>query len=124
MRDYETKPLYLLLNYLYCKWKYQPVINKAPAMKDENKLDTPITIKESDIKGEEIIFDLVIKEKLVHVIVTKAGHQYHINLDGEDLGSFIRENEKIERYGQPRGAADDFEDYFKPIEAKLQALGK
>ncbi|WP_169306900.1 hypothetical protein [Pedobacter polaris] len=40
----------------------------------------PFTIKESTIKSEEIIFDLIIKYKLAHVIVIKDGQHYHINL--------------------------------------------
>jgi len=91
-------------------------------MNHENKTLIPV-IQESNIHGEQIIFDLLIQDKLRHVIVIKEGQNYHINLDGEDLGSFTKEdNGETKRYGQPRGAADDFEAYFKPIEAKLKEL--
>ena len=93
-------------------------------MKNDNGIDTPINIKESDIKGEKIIFDILIKNKLAHVIVIKEGKHYHINLDGEDLGSFHKEDGKIERYPQPKGAHDDYEAYFKPIELKIAELNK
>ncbi|TKC09947.1 hypothetical protein FA048_06980 [Pedobacter polaris] len=94
-------------------------------MKEDNKIVTPVVIQESDIKGEKIIFDILIKQKLAHVIVVKEAQHYHINLNGEDLGSFSKdEGGKVNRYGQPRGAADDYEDYFKPIEAKLNELNK
>jgi hypothetical protein len=94
-------------------------------MKEDQKIETPFTIKESDIKGEQIIFDILIKEKLAHVIVIKDGHQYHINLDGEDLGSFWKEADgTVRRYGQHKGANANFEDYFKPIEAKLDEMNK
>lgn len=89
------------------------------------KQETPIVIKESDIKGEKIIFDIIIKQKLAHVIVIKDGQRYHINLDGEDIGSFCKEDDgKINRYEQPKGAHADVEEYFKPIEAKLDELNK
>ncbi|MES2653140.1 MAG: hypothetical protein V4663_15470 [Bacteroidota bacterium] len=89
------------------------------------KTSTPIQIQESNLKGEQIIFDILIKQKLAHVIVIKDGGQYHINLDGEDLGSFKRENDgSIERFAQPKGAHTDDEHYFKPIIAKLNELKK
>ncbi|RZL32432.1 MAG: hypothetical protein EOP00_33940 [Pedobacter sp.] len=92
---------------------------------ETKKIDTPSGIQESTITGEKIIFDIVIKQKLTHVIVITDGTHYHINLNGEDLGSFTKEDDgKISRYGQPRGAADDYEDYFKPIELKLKELNR
>ena len=93
-------------------------------MEGEIKQKTPLTIKESGVSGEKIIFDIVIKQKLAHVIVMKDQVLYHVNLDGEDLGSFSRENGKITHYEQPKGANTDVEDYFKAIEAKLEELGK
>ncbi len=86
--------------------------------------NTPATIQENALIGEQIIFDIVIKQKLAHVIVIKGSQHYHINVNGEDLGSFTKDENGITRYGQPRGAADDYEDYFKPIEAKLKELNK
>ncbi len=89
------------------------------------KTSTPIQIQESNIKGEQIIFDILIKQKLAHVIVIKDGRQYHINLDGEDLGSFKREDDgSIERFEQPKGAHTDDEHYVNPIITKLNELKK
>ena len=89
----------------------------------DHALNTPITVKEGEIKGEKIIFDLLIKEKLAHAIIIKDGHHYHINLDGEDLGSFqYEEDGSIQRFPQPKGASNDFETYFKPIEDKVKSL--
>lgn len=94
-------------------------------MKEDKSNPAPETIKESDIIGEQIIFDILIKDKLAHVIVIKDGYDYHINLDGEDLGHFSKDTEgKIERYPQPKGAHQDLESYFKPIEEKLEELNK
>ena len=94
-------------------------------MEQDKKSEAQFVIRDSPEVGEKIIFDIVIKEKLVHVIVRRDTQIYYINVDGEDLGSFTKDNDgTIERYGQPRGAADDFEDYFKPIEAKLEEMGK
>lgn len=92
---------------------------------NEDKKNTPFTIKENSLIGEKIIFDIIIKQKLAHVIVIKANQHYHINLNGEDLGSFTKsENGSIERFGQHRGASNNYKDYFKPVEAKLEALNK
>ncbi|MFA6276832.1 MAG: hypothetical protein WC622_08785 [Pedobacter sp.] len=94
-------------------------------MNNDKKIEIPVTIKESNIKGEKIIFDILIKQKLSHVIIIKDGQQYHINLDGEDLGSFNKDaNGKIQRFEQPKGAHLDDENYVKPIEEKLKELNK
>ncbi|HTN00208.1 MAG TPA: hypothetical protein VL088_15740 [Pedobacter sp.] len=94
-------------------------------MEEDEEIKAPLAIKESDIVGEQIIFDIPIKQKLAHVIVIKSGSYYHINLDGEDIGSFHKGNDgKISRHEQPKGAHTDVEDYFKPIEAKLEELNK
>lgn len=94
-------------------------------MESAKKTEGQVVIRDSPEIGEKVIFDIVIKEKLVHVIVRRDTQIYYINVDGEDLGSFTKDNDgNIERYGQPRGAADDFEDFFKPIEAKLEEMGK
>ncbi|RYG12605.1 MAG: hypothetical protein EOO07_18795 [Chitinophagaceae bacterium] len=91
---------------------------------NDKNLGQPV-IYDSPEVGEKIIFDIVIKEKLAHIIVRRDTQIYYINVDGEDLGSFTKDDDgNIERFGQPRGAADDFEDYFKPIEAKLAEMGK
>jgi hypothetical protein len=88
-------------------------------------INAPNRFSESDIKGEKIIFDIPIKEKLAHVIVRNEGNHYHINLDAEDLGYFIKDEDgTIHRYPQPKGAHLDPESYFKPIEAKLEELNK
>ncbi|SFH23856.1 hypothetical protein [Pedobacter insulae] len=92
-------------------------------MEEDKKHESLPVIKESDIIGETIIFDIPIKQKLAHVIVTKSGSHYHINLDGEDIGSFHKEsNGEINRYEQPKGVHTDIDEYFKPIEAKLAEL--
>lgn len=89
------------------------------------KTDTPIQTQAPNSRGEQIIFDIIIKDKLAHVIVIKEDQMYHLNLDGEDLGSFKREsNDQITRFEQPRGAHQDDEHYFKPILAKLNQLSK
>lgn len=94
-------------------------------MKDEKHVNIPLTIKENEIKGEKIIFDIVIKEKLSHVIVIKDYENFHVNLDGEDIGYFTRHGEgSIERYSQHKGAHLDDEAYFKPIEDKLKEIWK
>jgi hypothetical protein len=94
-------------------------------MREDKKIETPIAIQESDIKGEKIIFDIPIKQKLAHVIVIKDSQYYHINLDGEDLGSFCKDNNgEIQRFEQPKGAHLDDDEYFKPIKEKLDELNK
>ena len=95
-------------------------------MKDENsKIENSIVVNESGIHGEKIIFDTVIKEKLAHVIVIKEGYDYHINLDGEDIGFYKKEEDgTVNRNPQPKGAHLDYEAYFKPIEAKIEELEK
>jgi hypothetical protein len=94
-------------------------------MEERNKIEIPLTIKESDIVGEKIIFDLVIKDKLSHVIVNQEGQHFHINLDGEDLGYFTNDgNGHISRFEQPKGAERGLADYFTPIEAKLREMNK
>lgn len=83
------------------------------------------TIRTNPIVGEQIIFDVLIKDKLAHVIVIKDGYDYHINLDGEDIGHFVKDLDgEVSRYMQPKGAHQDVASYFKPIEKKLAELGK
>lgn len=94
-------------------------------METERNIQIPVTIKESTIEGEKIIFDMLIKKKLAHVIVVKEGQNYHINLDGEDLGRFSKADDgSIERFPQPKGANLYPDEYFKVIEAKLEELNK
>jgi hypothetical protein len=91
---------------------------------ERHKTESPV-IRESNIVGEKIIFDLVIKEKLSHVIVNREGQHYHINLDGEDLGYFSNDgNGHISRFEQPKGAETGLAAYFDPIEAKLREMNK
>ncbi|WP_199118062.1 hypothetical protein [Pedobacter sp. ASV28] len=91
---------------------------------DPNK-QTPITISSPPNEGEKIIFDVLINEKLAHVIVTKNGSCFHINLDGKDKGRFeLYENGKIKRFPQPKSDSIDDDIYFGPIEGKLKALNK
>ncbi|MES2448872.1 MAG: hypothetical protein V4546_16935 [Bacteroidota bacterium] len=85
----------------------------------------PVTINSPEMEGEKIIFDLLINQKLAHIIVRKNGINFHINIDGEDVGRFEIENHgKINRFPQPRGARTDDDVYFSPVEEKLKALGK
>lgn len=92
-------------------------------MKDENKRENSIVINENEMRGDKLIFDILIKEKLAHIIVIRDGANYHINLDGEDLGYYTKkDNETINRYPQPKGAHLDLEAYFKPIEQKVGEL--
>lgn len=91
----------------------------------ESQNTQPPVIRGGNPQGEKIIFDIIIKEKLAHIVVVKEGTSYHINVDGEDLGSFfIEETGKIERFKQPKGAISDPDEYFKVIEEKLKAMGK
>lgn len=92
-------------------------------MENQN-IQSPV-IDGGNYRGEQIIFDIVIKEKLAHVIVIKEGSHYHINLDGEDLGSFTKDEAgKIHRYMQPKGAIEEPDDYFTAIEEKIKTIGK
>ena len=91
---------------------------------ENQKIEAPV-IEGGDHRGEQIIFDIVIKGKLAHVIVIKEGPHYHINLNGEDLGRFKKEDDgKIRRFEQPKGAIHHPDDYFQAIEEKLKALNK
>lgn len=91
----------------------------------ENQNTQQPVVRGGNPQGEKIIFDLIIQEKLAHIIVIKEGASYHINVDGEDLGSFfIEEKGKIERFKQPKGAISAPDEYFKAIEEKLKAMGK
>jgi hypothetical protein len=99
----------------------KPIEHAEP--NDSNEI--PLTIEESGARGEKIIFDLVIKEKLAHVIVTTDGLNYHLNLDGEDIGRICKNDDgSIDHYPQPKGAHLDTENYIKPIEAKLKTMHK
>lgn len=96
----------------------------VPNSNDPDKL-IPVTIKSPEIKGEKIIFDLLINEKLAHAIVVTDGLNFHINLDGEDVGRFeATADGKITRFPQPKGASKDDDAYFGPIEDKLKELNK
>lgn len=91
----------------------------------ENQNTQPPVVRGGNPQGEKIIFDIIIQGKLAHIIVVKEGASYHINVDGEDLGSFFtQETGKIERFKQPKGAISDPDEYFKVIEEKLKAMGK
>lgn len=92
-------------------------------MKEQNKIENSIVINENEMRGDKIIFDVLIKEKLAHVIVIRDGVDYHINLDGEDLGFYTKKDDgAIDRSPQPKGAHLDLEAYFKPIEQKVGEL--
>ena len=86
-------------------------------------MKTPAQTKASEIKGEKIIFDLSIKGNLRHVIVVKEADNFHINLDGEDLGYFHRlADGTTQRFTQPKGAETDVDAYFEAIENRLKEL--
>lgn len=88
-------------------------------------IDIPVTIQQAELKGEKIIFDLIIREKLAHVIVIKNSNHYHINLNGEDLGSFDQNEQGKTHYApQPKFGGNEIDYYFKPIENKLKELNK
>ena len=94
-------------------------------MSEEKHINTPETVKANPIKGEKIIFDILVKEKMAHIIVIKDNPNYHVNFDGEDIGYFSKDNDgKIERFSRHKGSHHDDEHYFKPVEEKLQELGK
>ena len=100
------------------------VITTEPSSNSSDQ-HTPITISSPDDEGEKIIVDVLINEKLAHVIVTKNGQNFHINLDGKDIGSFELDNDgKIKRFPQPSSAHIDNDVYFGPIEEKLKELHK
>jgi len=85
----------------------------------------PATISTPPNEGEKIIFDVLINEKLAHVIATQNGSSFHINLNGKDIGRVeLDEHGKIKRFPQPSSANIDDDIYFDPIEEKLRALNK
>jgi hypothetical protein len=91
----------------------------------ENENIQPPVIEGGYYRGEQIIFDTVIKGKLAHVIVIKEGSAYHLNLDGEDIGGFTKDEAgKIHRYQQPKGAILEPDEYFTAIEEKLKEMDK
>ncbi|SOD15150.1 hypothetical protein [Pedobacter xixiisoli] len=100
------------------------VIITEPSSNDPHK-QTPITISSPPHKGEKIILDVLINEKLAHVIVIQNGSSFHINLDGKDKGRLeLAEDGKIKRFPQPKSDSIDNDIYFDPIEEKLKALNK
>ena len=104
---------------------YTGAVKPAEPKSNDPDQQIPVTIKSPEIKGEKIIFDLLINEKLAHAIVITDGLNFHINLDGEDVGRFeVTTAGKITRYPQPKGANTNDDAYFSPIEEKLKALNK
>ena len=100
------------------------VITVEPSSNDPDQ-HTPITISSPANEGEKIIFDVLINEKLAHVIVIQNGSSFHINLDGKDKGRLaLDEHGKIKRFPQPKSDSIDDAIYFDPIEEKLKALNK
>ncbi|MNK60636.1 hypothetical protein D3C87_797750 [compost metagenome] len=100
------------------------VITAEPSSNDSDQ-HTPITISSPPHEGEKIIFDVLINEKLAHVVVIQDGSHFHINLDGKDIGRIeLNEHGKIKRFPQPKSANIDDDIYFDPIEEKLKALNK
>jgi hypothetical protein len=104
---------------------YKGSVIKTELNSDDTSQQAPITISSAPNEGEKIIVDVLINEKLAHVIVTKNRSQFHINLDGKDLGRFeLNDEGKIKRFPQPSSAHIDDDVYFAPIEEKLNALNK
>jgi len=104
---------------------YTGAVKPAEPTSNDPDKQIPVTIKSPEIKGEKIIFDLLINEKLAHAIVITDGVNFHINLDGEDVGRFeTKADGKITRYPQPKGASTNDDAYFSPIEEKLKAMNK
>lgn len=102
---------------------YTGVIKTVEPIGNDPDKQIPVTITSPETKGEKLIFDLLINEKLAHAIVIKDGTNFHINLDGEDVGRFeAAADGKIKRFPQSKGASNDYDAYFGPIEAKLKAL--
>lgn len=92
---------------------------------NDPELQIHVTISSPEQEGEKIIFDLLINQKLAHIIVRKNGSNFHINIDGEDVGRFeTDEDGDINRFPQPRGARTDDDVYFSPVEEKLKELGR
>lgn len=85
----------------------------------------PINISSPGDEGEKIIVDVLINNKLAHVVVTKRALRFYINLDGKDIGSFeLQGDGKIKRFPQPSSARIDDDVYFVPVEEKLRELNK
>jgi hypothetical protein len=104
---------------------YTGAINTTFEKSNDPDLQIPVTINSPQLEGEKMIFDVLINQKLAHVIVRQNQHNFHINIDGEDVGRFeVSEAGKIERFPQPRGARTDDDVYFTPIEEKLKELGR
>lgn len=100
------------------------VITTEPSINPSDQ-HTPITISSPADEGEKIIIDVLINNKLAHVVVTKNELGFHINLDGKDIGHFEQdEGGKIKRFPQPSSANIAHDVYFDPIEAKLKELNK
>ena len=104
---------------------YTGKVKTTVATSNDPDLQIPVTINSPELEGEKIIFDVLINQKLAHVIVRKNLQNFHINIDGEDVGRFeLTEDGKIERFPQPRGARTDDDVYFAPVEEKLKELGR
>ena len=104
---------------------YTGAVKTAKPSSNDPDQHIPITISSPTDEGEKIIVDVLINEKLAHVIVTKDGVRFHINLDGKDIGRFeLDEDGKIKRFPQPSSANIDDDIYFAPIEEKLKSLNK
>jgi hypothetical protein len=89
------------------------------------KMNTPATVVSSDIVGEKIIFDILINEKLAHVLVVKGLDRYHINVDGEDLGEVWKSTDDKTYHWENFKQTDHFyTKFFEPIEQKLDELHK
>lgn len=104
---------------------YTGAVKTTFEQSNDPDLQIPATIKSQELEGEKIIFDVLINQKLAHVIVRQIARNFHINIDGEDVGRFeLAEGDKIERFPQPRGARTDDDVYFTPIEEKLKEMGR
>ncbi len=104
---------------------YTGAIITAEQKSNDTDQHIPMTISSAPNEGEKIIFDVLINEKLAHVIVIQNGSSFHINLDGKDKGRVeLDKHGKIKRFPQPKSDNIDDDIYFGPIEEKLKELNK
>ena len=90
-----------------------------------NKINTPATVVSNNIVGEKIIFDILINEKLAHILIIKSQNRYHINVDGEDLGEVWKSTDGKNYHWENFKQTDHFyTKFFEPIEQKLDELHK
>ncbi len=78
-------------------------------------------------QAEEIVLEVLIKDKPAHVVIEKNENGiYYLTVDGEEMGSIWRSKEEGAngRWDNLDLGDDYYLDYYKPIEEKLDELGK